>query len=316
MSKNCKCRGKSNEPVKLVCPEDKLKKCILKKTQRVIDETVSLFYNSITFNLNLQTSQESYNIAIDDTVNDTDMNSIVHVLGINNLENLNETGNVTTPFSLENNHLGIKVNSLDGSGTMAVEGLRLNEQTGIITMFTENITIDEATTYQTYAKFYVIESITLTGVTSIDYNYGQLGYFDDNNFDFRLDSLRMEVDNTDESRFRLRFFNIKNLGNNKYTRIILEDIDFYAGFNNANPGHIIDYVRTGTLARNLSAPVLTTQFWQKKLIFKQSDYNEVFSTDAEILGSQNGGLIVEILGQDLDNVGATEFWLRLKTVPI
>lgn len=221
----------------------------------------------------------------------------------------NITGDYNTPFALSHNNLYIKVNSFTGTQTLTINGRIVDKHTLVSMSGSETITIDEATTYQTYHRYHAITSIIVSGGSGINYGIGRIGYFDDNQEDMIILGYRTEIEAQIDTDMRLQILNIRDLGNNKFDIFYLEDLEF----NNIGTGEVIDHIRTGANNRNMSGTPVN--FWpdDSKLFLGQNDFLDYFDeSEYSVNSSMNGGLIIIVTGDGLDNTGSPNMWFRLK----
>jgi len=228
-----------------------------------------------------------------------------------------ETGNYTTPFGIQNNHLSIQVNSITTGGDILITGTKVDEKTAIpIQGYTSILTVDTGTgvsgLYQTPEKWYDIQSIEVTGATGItgpskiDYDIGIIGYMDLGNRNFTITEYRFEcgaaAQLTAQRQMTLVIERICDIGNNKYTPIFIEKIKV----DNCIPG-IQDFVRDGTTYdRGYTSNVSNLWADSTEWVFKQGDIDEYFTNDEnKVLGStKNEGIIIR-LEDESGNLGSS-----------
>jgi hypothetical protein len=207
------------------------------------------------------------------------------------------TGSFSTTYSLANNHLFVKVNSLTGSGNITITGDSLSETTAVpVYSDTETITVDTGAGqyYQSSKKFYQIHSVTIpAGITAINYDLGVVGYTDFNNQDFSLLSLRADIRSRSVNPVvRIQLIKIQDDGDKKMSIIYLEDMAVDA---TAGTTQVIDYIRSG--AEDRSYDVSGTDVWKsgRTFVIKQGDYEDYWEdTESNHFnsGSADEGMII------------------------
>jgi hypothetical protein len=232
----------------------------------------------------------------------------------------NLTADYLTKFAANNQHVSITVNTITGSGDITISGDKIDEVTGGISLgVTEIITVDSTPgqAYQTLGKFQTVDSITLGGgISAINYNVMNLGYYDGANQDFWVGGYRADIkvaSNTSDLKVRIR--KVQNDGGNKYSIVEIEDL----GFDSTNTnGQIYDNIRTGPEERSYtmsSVPLVPSGSVQT---FKQSDFNTYFtSNENKILGSNDEGIIVSFEGSPtggLSSISHVTMFLALQAI--
>lgn len=213
----------------------------------------------------------------------------------------NQTGNYTTDFGVQNNHVYIKINSITiGTATinLTFTGTSISEVTAVpVTGDTEIITIDSTVNqeYQTLKKWLEITNISvgLNGGDTIDYDIGVLGYSDIGNADITVEGYRMEAQNPENNAsVNLSFIieKLQNDGGNKISFVELENIEI-----DSNGIHTItDNVRSGLSARDYST---STILWPggTTFVLKQTDFSTFFTLNENIIqGTNNEGFLIKL----------------------
>jgi len=229
-----------------------------------------------------------------------------------------ETTDVVTPFATANQHLYIYVNSLTGSGNVAVSGAQLSEDSSIQdSTGVESITIDQAGVYyQTSFKWWEILSIELPpGISAINFDYGVVGYPDMGNRNFSIIGYRCDAyaDKADAD-FSIIINKVQDDGAKKMSIVQLEDM----GVDDGGAG-IVDNLRTGALDRSYLPTV--ANFWEVNTILtlKQLDFNTYFTSDENDIRSGEGdeGFFIRIEGEGggISNVDYITLYLYYELLP-
>lgn len=228
-----------------------------------------------------------------------------------------ETTTYTTPVGLQNNHLSIVVNSIDGAGgVVTVSGTSIDEKTSIPNpTATEDITMDGTTgqTYQTSLKWLSISEVGVTGPSgpsSINYDLRVLGYTDIGNRDFNIDGYRAEITAAgSKANVNLKIVKIQNDGSGKFSMVNIEDISIED--NGSAPGFITDNIRSGAYDRSYTGPAGDTGFslWPNgsEFVLKQGDFNEYFplvgATSTNIINNTTIGDEGILIKLESDSIG-------------
>ena len=227
----------------------------------------------------------------------------LYLAGVNRSIATGLSGNYTIPFALHNNHLYflIKVASVTGTPTMTIAGTFLSESTAVPTVGTELINLNPTAvgSYQSTKKWYLITSITYSGVTVTDYDISVLGYLDFLNTDVRILGYRFEVlsdDDSTNSDITLQIIKVDD-----GSAINLEFIENITidGDGGIGDGAVIDSIRTGSDNRTFTMPASAiTKLWpaNSNFVLKQSDFDTYFASNQRniILGSADEGLQIRL----------------------
>jgi len=228
------------------------------------------------------------------------LDAIVPLTGSLRIEGAGETGDVTDDWALSNQHVWLNVNSLTGSGSIAVSGASISEVTAVpIEGDIETITVSTTGAYQTDKKWWEIGNIDIpAGISAIDYDYGEVGYVDLGNRDFALLGYRCEAYAAgNDPDFRLIIEKVQDNGDKKAEIVILEDI----GVDSGSAGdQIIDHLRSGVDDRTF-APAAAIDIWDNntQFVFKQLDFSTYFQNDEFKFSAENNheGYIIRIEGE-------------------
>lgn len=209
-----------------------------------------------------------------------------------------ETGNYTTATSIGNQHVYIYVNSITTGGTISITGTKVDEFSGRVEIgYVSVLTIDTtvAQYYQTPEKFYQITDVTLTGIVSLNYDLGIVGYKDYSNTSFTVSSLRADIRISSVSPdLRIRLLKIQDDGNDKFSVVPIEDFGFDG---TASNGVWVDHVRASPFNRDYTA---TTELApnDSMQVIKATDYGEYFTNDENFIdGTKNEGIILRFEGE-------------------
>lgn len=219
-----------------------------------------------------------------------------------------QSANVTTDFSLANQHLYIDVQTVTTGGVITVTGASIDESTGVVTDDdTEDITItsENGVLYQTDKKWWEVTTIDVeTGdIDTIDFDYGVVGYLDMGNKNFKIHGFRadFEADGATPD-IMLRIRKIQDEGSKVFTVVTMEEIGFDATVGN---GVIDDNKRTAGDSRafTMGATLLADG---QMLCLKNLDYNTFYTADENILESATKaeGIIVDFIGSPSGNINA------------
>ena len=207
------------------------------------------------------------------------------------------TANYSTPIRMGNNHSFLKINSITAGGDIIFTGTSLSEISAVpIVGDTETLTIDETTNqyYQTTKKFQKLDSIDISGVNGINYDFGYVGYLDALNTDFRVLGYRVEMNSSGPNpNAGIIITKIQDDGEGKMSLVTLENI----GIKTVGTDEIIDYLRTGDADRS-DAPGVTIWPSGKMQVFKNTDFDDFFTSgENEVRGStSNSGLWMQVGG--------------------
>lgn len=191
------------------------------------------------------------------------------------------TGDYATDWTVHNNHVFFRINSITGSDTILFTGTSVNETTSVPTIGDTEVVIVSATgQYETSKKWWEIMDIDIkSGISAINYDLGVLGYNDLNNSDYTIIGYRMSIYSQGlNGDIRFQLYAINDLGNDSLHRLLLEDIGVDA---NGAGDQIIDSLRTGSDDRSYNPTVSTIMGDDEMLIFKQKDFTSYFSTRSQ-----------------------------------
>ena len=236
-------------------------------------------------------------------------------VGVNDVVATGQSGNFTTPFSVYNNHVYLKIISASVSGTpsVTITGTALSESTGIPTPDTETFNLNPSAVgeYQSIKKWYIVTSITFSNTTPSNYDIGVLGYLDFLNTDVKILGYRLEVlgdNNSSNSDINFQIIKVDNGTNNIISLIDLENITIDGDGGANGTGQITDFARSS--ARNFTMPN-TADLWPlgTDFVIKQTDFDTFFTSDENhILGSDNEGILIKISSsQDFDSGNAPRY---------
>ncbi len=219
------------------------------------------------------------------------------VLGMNNTIDTGLTATDATGWPIGNNHLGINVNSITGSGVVVITGDSMSEASAVPSIGdTENITVDATGMYQSNKKWWRVDSVTIpVGISAINYDLDQIGYWDNGNTDFRIVGYRFEVTPTSASLidFLLHIHKIQDDGSGKMTVAAMEDIQI-----SGTTPFVDDNLRTAGNDRSYTGGQIQTV--GIPTIIKQTDFESFFVADENIIegASKAEGIVVEIAAWD------------------
>ncbi len=223
------------------------------------------------------------------------------------------TGDVATDWSVSNQHAYLTVNSLDGTGLVTITGTTVDELTSVPTSSdTETILVDETGSYQTVKKWWEITNIDIPAtITTINYDYGVLGYPDFGNKNFRLAGYRVDaMASGNNASFTIRIEKVQDDGDGKLSIVEIESIGVDSG---SGTDQIIDNLRTGADDRSYDPAV--SEVWEdnRTFTFKQFDLNTYFTNgENTFLGaSKDEGILVIIEGAPLATGIFNVDWLIL-----
>jgi hypothetical protein len=219
-----------------------------------------------------------------------------------------QSANVTTDFSLANQHLYIDVQTVTTGGVITVTGASVDESTGVVTDDdTEVITItnDNGVLYQTDKKWWEVTTIDVeTGdIDTIDFDYGVVGYLDFGNKNFKIHGFRAEFEADGATPdILLRIRKIQDEGSKVFTVVTMEEIGFDATVGN---GVIDDNKRTAGDSRAFTFGATALADGQM-LCLKNLDYNTFYTSDENIMESATKaeGIIVDFIGSPSGNINA------------
>ncbi len=242
----------------------------------------------------------------------------IPLIGVFDTIGTSATGDVATDWSVQDNHVFIKVNSLVTGGDVVITGDSINEETGVVTLAdTETITVYPSASrpatnvseyYQTDKKWWVVTNIDVSSgtIASINYNYGRIGYPDMGNRNHRFMGYRLEA-YSDGIAPDMRFIWNKVDGQHSKKVMHIHPIEDIGVDSDSGGDQIIDHIRTGADDRSYDSPV--TQLWENAttIVFKQLDLNDYW-TDNPIPGhvhqpnvidgqGSNSGYFIRIEGE-------------------
>ena len=217
------------------------------------------------------------------------------------------TTNYTTAFSVYNNHVFIDISAMTrtiptNDVTITFSGTAISESTAVPTVSSEVITLPPTFSnfpngVQTLKKWLDISSIVFTNVASITYNIENLGYVDFLNTDVRIIGYRAEIlGDSDSGRADIRLIITKVDNENIPTNLFnLEDIEIVGSMHDPSSNKIFDYIRTGPLNRNYTAPS-GLDIWPDNtdFVLKQTDFSSYWGPSANIIGTANEGIIMRV----------------------
>jgi hypothetical protein len=219
---------------------------------------------------------------------------------LGSIDTIAETGtNVSQAFSVGNNHVFIYVKSINLgiSPQITVNGVSITEDSGTPAMDSEILIPDNSTNqyYQTSKKWYSVNSINLTGITNITYEYGHIGYGDLGNRNFTVQGYRAELRAQGmNSEVTYIIQKVQDDGGGKFSLVDIENMTIN---NNTNPRTIDDSVRSGPDNRGWNFGN-NFDLWpdRDQFVLKQGDFNTYFTGDENIIegGNKDEGIIVII----------------------
>lgn len=242
----------------------------------------------------------------------------IPLIGIFDTIATSATGDITADWSVQNNHVFIKVNSLVTGGDVVITGDSVDESTGVMTLAdTETITIypsasrpatNHSEYYQTDKKWMVITNIDVSSgtIASINFNYGRIGYPDLGNRNFRFLGYRLEA-YSDGIAPDMRFIWQKIDGQHGKKVMHIHTIEDIGVDSDASGDQIIDNIRTGADDRSYNSPL--TNLWDNAttMVFKQLDLEDYWksnplpndSIQPNLIDSKdsNSGYIIRIEGE-------------------
>ena len=237
-------------------------------------------------------------------------------LGEQRVEASAQSGTYVTDFACNNQHAAINVLSLTGSGTVIFTGVSMSESSGLpVSGVTESFLVDATGRYQTSKKWLEITNIEIpVGITAISYDVGVLGYFDMQNSNFKVISLRVDMTSGGvNANLSLKLIKVQDDGNNKISLVTIEHIGV-----NGTTKSVVDEVRAGADDRSYTS---SATLWVNGTNFciKQSDYDEYFLNDENVMlaASKGEGFIVELEGTNggnINNVVMLNLHLGLKLI--
>lgn len=255
-------------------------------------------------------------------------NQTMYITGSQETQFVDQTGNITTPFSVCHNFIMFVVKSLTGEGTITVLGNSVNDDSTSQPNDTEVLSIqpsiqlfqqlpEQSSNYQyykTYKRWNEVSSITLNGMTNIVYDVYNLNYTTNNQTDFTVSGYRIEAlsnDSASKTDLGLKMFKIRDDGNHKMSFVTIEDI----GININNSNSVQDHLRN---TRNFT-PTTPLFIWPNNTTFvlEQYDFDTYFTNDENrILGSQGDGIIIFFLGTTLgSNSGPVHIRTQISFYP-
>jgi len=187
-------------------------------------------------------------------------------------------------------------------GGVLVTGDSMSEASGVPTIAdTEYMVIDRVSDYQTDKKWYRITSIVVlgSGITAIDYDISNLGYWDALNNNFSIHGYRIELTPTNKTLmdFQLQLYKVQDNGGKRMEIVTLEDVEV-----SGTPPWVTDNLRTGSDARDYSTATATIFKVGSTGVMKQTDFEDYFSSSEGLcLGAdKHEGLIMKITWDNVD----------------
>ena len=195
-------------------------------------------------------------------------------------------------------------------GGVLITGDSTSEASGIPSIAdTEYMVIDRVASYQTSKKWYRITSVVVlgSGITAINYDLYNLGYWDALNNNFSIHGYRMEVVPThaDNIDFQLQLYKVQDDGGGRVSIVTMEDIDASGSGGTAGGGTITDNLRTGSDARDYDTGTANTFF---KIgtpgVIKQTDFEDFFKAEENICmgDDKDEGIIGVITWDNVDYI--------------
>jgi len=225
----------------------------------------------------------------------------INLVGENRTIKSGQTGDYTTDFGCQNQHLAFTVNSIITGGDIVITGTSISEGGGVPSAgVVETITVDTTTSkYQTDKKWLEITNIDISSgtITGINYDIEALGYLDFGNSRWILEGYRVDMrTQSDTSDFAIVLDKIQDDGNKKYSHITVED---YGHDSVSGGGKFFDGIRTAgdnrdyTMIDSLLAPNNCT------MCYKCLDFATYFTNDENVFdGNKNEGLIIKLQGKN------------------
>ena len=210
-------------------------------------------------------------------------------------------------------HIQINVTKLTGTGKVTITGAKINPITKTVDeQGMESFIIDEICSYFTINKWYNIISIIFdSDIKEIEYDINLLNYFNKDATNIEIVGVNIDITRTPSSTFRLKsrkilqleIYKIKDNGNNKFNKQIIEDITI-------EKYKLTDNLRTGEHNRGVTALFLDNTI-PNTLTF--DDYISYFKSTENYIDScnKNEGIIIKLTWETIDVVN-----LLLKYRPI
>jgi len=211
-----------------------------------------------------------------------------------------QVADYATDFAVRNQHVSILVNTIVAGGDIVITGTSLSEVTQVpVTSDTETITVDTTPSqrYQTSKKWIEVTNIDVSGVTTINYDIENIGYYDRHNTNFKVLGYRLDMlSNNINADMALVIYKVEDNGGNKYTLRTLENIGIDA---NSAGNQIVDNLRTAGDDRSYNPSVAS--LWGNNTVYtmKQNDFETYHGTSiVTCSGATSGsGIIVAITGE-------------------
>lgn len=209
-----------------------------------------------------------------------------------------QTGDYTTDFGAQNQHIVITVNSITSGGNVVITGTSVSESTAIpVSSDTETLTLDGTTSsYQTEKKWLEITNIDVSDTTDLNYDIEILGYFDFGNNDWELVGYRADMRTSgNTSDLALILTKVQDEGGKKVSMVVIED---YGHDSTPDNGNYFDGKRTGGDSRDYTTGSNLAPN-NSMVCYKMFDFSTFFSSNENIFeGSKDEGLIVSLEGRD------------------
>lgn len=214
------------------------------------------------------------------------------------------TGDYTTDFAVDNNHVYLLVNSITGMGGVTITGTSVDETDGTpIVDDIEVIEVDDtvAQYWQSFKKWWDVISIDIPDeISAINYDLGVVGYPDFGNTDFKIIGYRIDAPSKGvNSQMRFRIIKINDDGAGKMHLSDIEDIEIDAS---SGTDQVVDYLRTGDDDRTHDPTVASLWSDGTVVVLKQGDLDTYFTSDENVFESstKDEGFILRI--EDANNV--------------
>lgn len=226
-----------------------------------------------------------------------------------------QTGDYTTDFEVNNQHIALYITSLTGSGDITITGLAASESTGLLTAGeTETITVDAASVYyQSDRKWIEVTNIDIpAGITAINYDIAVIGYVDFFNTDYEI--IKMRVDMTSSgvnADCMIEILKVQDDGNKKMSLVTIEKYGI-----DGNINEYVDEVRSGGDSRD---GVAVSSIWTsgKNGCLKVNDYSTYFTDNENVIyaASMHEGIVIRLIGTgggNINNVSMINLLLIVK----
>ena len=222
-----------------------------------------------------------------------------------NTDLINQTTGISGSIGIGNNHVGIQVNSLGGTGTVIITGSSLSETTAIpVIGSSETLMVDATGLYQTSKKWIEITDVNIISISNINYDVSILGYMDIGNRNFVVDGYRLEALAGSKSEIEFIINKVQDNGNGKTSIVPLEDIKINTTINNSIPRNsIYDILRLNDSTYDRSYTMVSGNIWSDGTVyvFKQDDFTDYFNVkdpgrNIILSRDKDEGLIIRVNG--------------------